>query len=435
MALVLESEPARDFRQIEAAMAQQTLRLVDAPLKDILVRSEAGALLEQPAEVIRTQVSGARQVVQAHILRSIGLDIFQHRRELAIVEAAVAHRCMALRLCVALDQITGEGVGLILAEQAPAVAARFQFHLEKRRHALDLLVGHAAVIRDPGRAPQLVGDCQKDGRRYLQAGAVHGFGNPHEDGRALRIDENASGLQDQRLKGSRVHAQVQHAVAMHDRDAGPEGSELLAVERLAAALQPDEIAPRRIRAGAFDCVLRVGDAPARSHFAGENLRLVHGSPKDQAGWSPSPRILTAASDAINGGSQNRLRYHRVRIMRTVPALFCATLLLCSASASGFESDVHYGLTEWLARKAGFDEREARTIATGNHRVDSGDMQYIDDVLIYACLGKDDVGAKRAGAHHYPSAGAVPGAPESRAVVADGPVARQGVAAMTKIPAE
>ena len=86
--------------------------------------------------------------------------------------------------------------------------------------------------------------------------------------------------------------------------------------------------------------------------------------------------------------------------------FCA-----SGSASGYESDVHYGMTLWLALKAGFNEREASTIATGNQRVDSGDMQYIDLALMHACLGKDDVGAKRAVAHHYP--GGAPGGDAAR----------------------
>ncbi len=87
-------------------------------------------------------------------------------------------------------------------------------------------------------------------------------------------------------------------------------------------------------------------------------------------------------------------------------LWLAPLLaLVAGSAAAFESDVHYGMTFWLALKAGFNEREAATVATGNQRVDSGDMQYIDLGLMYACLGKDDVGMQRARAHHYPAGAA------------------------------
>ncbi len=87
---------------------------------------------------------------------------------------------------------------------------------------------------------------------------------------------------------------------------------------------------------------------------------------------------------------------------------------------------------WLALKAGFNEREAVTIATGNQRVDSGDMQYTDVGLLYACLGKDDIGARRAGADHYPSTGGVPGAPQTRAVTAGSEAAMKPAAAMLKV---
>ena len=122
-------------------------------------------------------------------------------------------------------------------------------------------------------------------------------------------------------------------------------------------------------------------------------------------------------------------------MRPTQAFFFASLLLFSARVFAFESDVHYGLTEWLARKAGFDEREARTIATGNNRVDSGDMQYIDNVFMYACVGKDDVGAKRAGVHHYPTVGPVPGAPGLRVVSPGSDAAKGAAIAINRTPPE
>ena len=69
-------------------------------------------------------------------------------------------------------------------------------------------------------------------------------------------------------------------------------------------------------------------------------------------------------------------------------LLVTGLLLLSTASSGFESDVHYGLTEWLAIQAGFDERAAKTVAIGDQRVDSGDMQYLELVFAYGCIGKD-----------------------------------------------
>jgi hypothetical protein len=115
-------------------------------------------------------------------------------------------------------------------------------------------------------------------------------------------------------------------------------------------------------------------------------------------------------------------------------LLSAGFLLAATSSSGFESDVHYGLTQWLALQAGFDEEAAKTIAVGNQRVDSGDMQYVGPVLAYACVAKDDLRSRLAGEHHYPSAGTVPGAPLTRAVVPDGDAAKRAALAVIKIPA-
>lgn len=120
------------------------------------------------------------------------------------------------------------------------------------------------------------------------------------------------------------------------------------------------------------------------------------------------------------------------VHRASPLLFLG-LLCFAASCRAFEADVHYGMTAWLALKAGFNEREAGTIATGSHRVDSGDMQYVDVGLMYACLGKDDVGAKRAGVHHYPTAAVVPGAAQTRVVEPGSAAAMRAAMEVTKTP--
>jgi len=120
-------------------------------------------------------------------------------------------------------------------------------------------------------------------------------------------------------------------------------------------------------------------------------------------------------------------------MNPIRLLLAAATLLSCAIAQAFESDVHYGLTQWLALKAGFDQQAAQTIATGNQRVDSGDMQFIDPVLMYACLQTDDAGARRAGEHHYPSSGAIPAAPELRAVAPGGEAANNVGQSAINIP--
>lgn len=121
-------------------------------------------------------------------------------------------------------------------------------------------------------------------------------------------------------------------------------------------------------------------------------------------------------------------------MRRARLLLGLGLLLATARAVCFEGDVHYGLTEWLALQAGFDKQAAQIIATGDQRVDSGDIQFVDPVFMDACVAVDDVGARRAGEHHYPSTGSVAGAPGTRSVSPGSAAASKPALALIKIPA-
>src|SRR5579864_3833033 len=109
------------------------------------------------------------------------------------------------------------------------------------------------------------------------------------------------------------------------------------------------------------------------------------------------------------------------------------LMLASAPAAAFESDVHFGLTQWLAMQAGFGEESSQIIATGDQRVDSGDMQFIGLVLMYACVGRDDLGERLAGEHHYPSAGPVSGPPDQRIVEPGSATATKAATDLLKTP--
>jgi hypothetical protein len=95
-------------------------------------------------------------------------------------------------------------------------------------------------------------------------------------------------------------------------------------------------------------------------------------------------------------------------------------------ASAYERDVHYGLTYWLALKAGFSEHEAQAIAVGDSRVDSGGPTAIDANLDYSCARPDAVAAKRVQERHYPAAQAVPSPPAERIVTAGSAVAKREI---------
>ncbi|MGH8778425.1 hypothetical protein [Paraburkholderia sp.] len=97
--------------------------------------------------------------------------------------------------------------------------------------------------------------------------------------------------------------------------------------------------------------------------------------------------------------------------------------LFSVAAQSFESDVHFGLTKWLAEKAGFTEEESDAIALGDQRVDGGLMENMKSQLQYACLSSFTDDALEVQSLHYPSATMVPARPEMRRVDAGGAAAR------------
>ncbi len=122
-------------------------------------------------------------------------------------------------------------------------------------------------------------------------------------------------------------------------------------------------------------------------------------------------------------------------MRLNLVLLVAGVLLVPVSAIAFERDVHFGLTKWLALQAGFLPREAEALAIGDQRVDSGDMQFIEIVTVYACLRKDEESSADDARHHYPSPGKLPGPPDQRSVPAGGDPARQRAIEATKVSVE
>ena len=113
-----------------------------------------------------------------------------------------------------------------------------------------------------------------------------------------------------------------------------------------------------------------------------------------------------------------------------------SLALCLLAAAGrdvhaFEGDVHFGLTRWLAEQAGYTVDQAKAIAIGDQRVNSGDMQFIELVSAYACRMKDLESAQRVMEYHFPTSGALPGAPQQRAVAAGSEAAWAAARAMAR----
>ena len=101
-------------------------------------------------------------------------------------------------------------------------------------------------------------------------------------------------------------------------------------------------------------------------------------------------------------------------------------LAASAPAHAYESDVHYGLTRWLALRAGYSESQADAIAIANLRVDGGLVESVQLGLEYACAGHFPEVAKLAQGARYPSARSVPAAPSDRIVHAGSEDARRSL---------
>ena len=115
-------------------------------------------------------------------------------------------------------------------------------------------------------------------------------------------------------------------------------------------------------------------------------------------------------------------------MQTCVALL-AVLLGWPVSVAAYESDVHYGLTRWLALKAGFDPGQADAIALGNQRLDGGLVDTLTMSAEIACEAQHSVVAAEHQQRHYPAAKAVPAAAVDREVQPGSAAARKSLAAL------
>lgn len=114
---------------------------------------------------------------------------------------------------------------------------------------------------------------------------------------------------------------------------------------------------------------------------------------------------------------------------------CTLVLLAAIAApltcAAFESDVHFGLTLWLAQRAGFAPGDAKAIALEDQRIDAGSIEYMTSALQFACLSRYVPDAADKQARHYPAERKVPAGPQARVVVPGGPASQFPVDAALK----
>jgi hypothetical protein len=92
------------------------------------------------------------------------------------------------------------------------------------------------------------------------------------------------------------------------------------------------------------------------------------------------------------------------------------------SVAAWEDDFHYGLTKWLAERAGFSGASAETIALGNKRTDEGILDARRLVFWYACAGSDANASRIVRNLHFPTFADLPSPPCARSVEAGGAAA-------------
>lgn len=116
----------------------------------------------------------------------------------------------------------------------------------------------------------------------------------------------------------------------------------------------------------------------------------------------------------------------MRIIGPVAGLMLAASLTATSPAVAWEADVHYGLTLWLAQRAGFPAGVARAIAEGNIAADAL-IRDARTLVVYLCTRTDEPSKRDASyhvaKHHFPWRGELPSLPAARTVEPKGTAAR------------
>lgn len=115
--------------------------------------------------------------------------------------------------------------------------------------------------------------------------------------------------------------------------------------------------------------------------------------------------------------------------KTMAAASTMVLLGLPGVGFGYETDLHYGLTYWLAGKAGFASRQQHDIARGNERTDTGMMDAKHAVVWQLCIKRDETAGELTRGFHFRSQEPGPAHPSKRHVDSGAPFASLAVDAV------
>ncbi len=110
-------------------------------------------------------------------------------------------------------------------------------------------------------------------------------------------------------------------------------------------------------------------------------------------------------------------------------------VVCINASHAYEDDIHFGLTKWLAQKAGYSESQAHLIAKANVDYDHSELSAISLVKHSACYGRDPIVSREVRKIHFPSEAPVPSEPADRKVDPGSDAARSAYQRVLAVPAK
>jgi hypothetical protein len=101
-------------------------------------------------------------------------------------------------------------------------------------------------------------------------------------------------------------------------------------------------------------------------------------------------------------------------------------ILVATPSYGFEADVHYGLTYWLAREAGFSTADAQQIAAADQSLDEGSAVPAPWAVVHILIRNDVTDSNFVRKNHFPSDTVEPAAAKDRTVEPASAAAVRGI---------
>ncbi|MCW8278848.1 hypothetical protein IMF27_27795 [Pseudomonas sp. PCH199] len=127
-------------------------------------------------------------------------------------------------------------------------------------------------------------------------------------------------------------------------------------------------------------------------------------------------LHSATDAAIGSGDLDSMTSHESARMKPVKRIALGlALTVASLCAHAYESDLHYGLTYWLATQAGYDALQSQEIARQNELTDTGMLDAKHAIIWDLCILQDVKASLQTRALHFRAKREPPANPAERPV--------------------